>query len=172
MYPLWKKKLPNCLQNLFIVTMCFPASPSTESCLTLLLQVTSEPPFKHYFTKERVHLQLRSLGAYVSFLRTSGFCHTDFLPCDKSVDFIRALGDKLVYSWISSPLKMDDITSVFTYNTNGSFHEKTQLCQAFFGTSQQSECDVYSTVDNTQTRNVHPMMIDLCLWSEHLSWAV
>lgn len=80
--------------------MCASASLTAEICLMLLLQVTSEPPFEHYATlpkKERTCGG--ALCAYVSlFLRTSGFCHTDFIPCEKSVDFISALGDRLVYS--------------------------------------------------------------------------
>lgn len=80
--------------------MCASAYLTAEICLTLLLQVTSEPAFEHYVTlPKKEHNCGGALGAYVYlFLRTSGFCHADFLPCEKTVDFIRALGDRLVCS--------------------------------------------------------------------------
>jgi len=58
------------LQNNFIVTMCASAYLTAEICLTLLLQVTSEPAFEHcYFTKERAQLQRSSWCVCVSVFK-------------------------------------------------------------------------------------------------------
>lgn len=100
------------LQNICKISALSQYAPQPLGSLKLfnviaasLRSVTSELPFEQSTPspqKEDCTCMIPCAYACLCF-RTSGFFHMDFLPYDKSVDFIRVLGDRLVFSWIIVP---------------------------------------------------------------------